>query len=227
MIVFRHCVTKTKNMKKIILITAICGAYISAMGARYDVKMNSNTQLLFQDDKNKQDNRTSQDTIKRKGTQGTQGKQDDKTTQNKNKQNVQVPENIRTTFNNSYPNTNATWSFEGKNYVATYKDTESNMGRVVVYDKDGNIVRTESEMDQGYPEGIGNYYNEKYPNEKKFTVWQSDEGNKRSYYTKRKGKKMRFDQEGKFMKGSDSDKTKMQKDSKNTDNNSNQDNMKK
>src|SRR5688572_28331687 len=85
---------------------------------------------------------------------------------------VNTPQTVTNRFNTDYPNMNATWTRDGDYYRAEYMDNQSNMSRAVVYDRDGNTVYNEELMaDNSYPESIGTYYKENYPNESSFKVW--------------------------------------------------------
>jgi hypothetical protein len=115
-----------------------------------------------------------------------------------------VPDNVRAKFTNQNPTATPTWKTEGQNYSAWYTDPQTNMQRVTVYDKDGRVVRSESEMDvKNYPAAISGYYNQNYPNEKDYKVWQTYDpaAGDTVYYTKTRGKTMWFDKEGKFTPG--------------------------
>ncbi|MBA3665719.1 MAG: hypothetical protein H0W61_16170 [Bacteroidetes bacterium] len=112
---------------------------------------------------------------------------------------VAPPEHITTRFNNEYPGKNSvSWKVEGNNYWVTYTDPKTNMVNVIVYDKEGKIIRKESEADKNtYPSDIGDFYSKQYPKEK-YKVWQTEkEPGKTYYFITRKGKLIWFDQTGK------------------------------
>ncbi|MGZ3900579.1 MAG: hypothetical protein ACXVNM_12275 [Bacteroidia bacterium] len=112
---------------------------------------------------------------------------------------VTPPEHITARFNKEYPGSNnVIWKVEGSDYWVTYHDPKTNMANVIVYDKEGKIVRKENEVDKDtYPSDIKDYYNKNYPKEK-FTVWQTErEQGKTYYFIPRKGKFIWFDQSGK------------------------------
>jgi hypothetical protein len=112
---------------------------------------------------------------------------------------VNVPSPVQTRFSTDYPNSTATWTMDGNNYSASYNDPGSSLGRTVVYDKNGTTLRTDAEMISGtYPLGINDYYTQNYPNES-YTVWSSRDANgNTTYSSKRKGKKIWFDRDGKY-----------------------------
>ncbi|MCD6065629.1 MAG: hypothetical protein K0S33_455 [Bacteroidetes bacterium] len=110
---------------------------------------------------------------------------------------VSVPSNIETRFGSDYPNTTATWSMDGKYYVATYKD-KNGMGKTVVYDKKADFIRSDMEASAGYPSAIGDYFKKNYPKDK-YTVWFSnDDYGEAVYYSVRKGKTLWFDKNGTY-----------------------------
>jgi hypothetical protein len=115
-------------------------------------------------------------------------------------QNINVPEPVKTRFSNDYPNSTATWTMDESNYAAMYYEPGNSLGRTVVYDKNGTIVRMDAEMTAGtYPLGINDYYSQNYPNES-YTIWSSrDMKGTTTYYSKRKGKMIWFDQNGNYM----------------------------
>ncbi len=60
-----------------------------------------------------------------------------------------IPETVINKFNENFPgNSNVNWTKEGKNYVVTYTDSKTHMENMIVYDKEGKIIRKESEMDK-------------------------------------------------------------------------------
>lgn len=120
------------------------------------------------------------------------------------KNSASVPDNVRAKFTNQNPTATATWKAEGQTYSAWYTDPQTGMQRVTVYDKDARVVRSESEMDvKNYPAGISGYYNQNYPNEKDYKVWQSYDpaAGDTAYYTKTGDKTMWFDKSGKYSPG--------------------------
>lgn len=112
---------------------------------------------------------------------------------------VAPPENVTTAFNTEYPgNTNVSWKVKGNNFWVTYTDPKTNLGHVIIYNKEGKIVRRENEVDKlTYPSEISDYYTKQYPKEK-FQVWQTERTAGQTYYfITRKGKVLWFDQTGK------------------------------
>lgn len=116
---------------------------------------------------------------------------------------TQVPDNVSSKFSTQYPTATPTWKLDGNNYSAWYTDPQTKMQSMVVYDKDGNLVRRENELDaMNYPSTINDYYTKTYPTEKDYKVWSSEDatGN-RTYYTKRKGQMIWFDKDGNYVPG--------------------------
>lgn len=114
---------------------------------------------------------------------------------------VAPPENIRTKFESDFPGkTEVRWKVEKNNFKVMYTDPETKLGHVIVYDKDGKVMRKENEVDKlTYPSSINDYYSKKYPKES-FEVWQTEivPGETR-YFIKRKNKTLWFDQSGKLI----------------------------
>lgn len=113
---------------------------------------------------------------------------------------VSTPLIVTTKFNNEYPNTNALWHEDGENFSAEYRDAQNSMGRIIVYDTYGNLVRKEMELDKtSYPDNINLYYKENYPTEN-YKVWSMEDakGNL-SYYSIRQSGTLLFDKSGNFL----------------------------
>ena len=113
---------------------------------------------------------------------------------------VHVPPTVDTRFGTDNPNVSPRWTIEGTYYAASYVDDNTHMGRTMVYDKSGNVVRTDSEMNPNtYPAAITEYFNKNYPKES-FRIWSSMDSNGNSYYySKRKGKVIWFDSNGNYI----------------------------
>lgn len=107
------------------------------------------------------------------------------------------PENVINAFNADYPgNANVSWKADGSNYLVSYTDPKSNLNHIIVYDKEGKIVKRENEVDKLiYPSTISDYYIKQYPKET-FKVWQTERTQGTYYYISRKGKVIWFDQKG-------------------------------
>ncbi|MDF2449943.1 MAG: hypothetical protein K0R26_2447 [Bacteroidota bacterium] len=117
---------------------------------------------------------------------------------------VTPPSSVSDKFSSEYPGMDVKWSKDGENYSGEYMDNSTNMGRNVVYDKDGNIIRTDNEMSPdglNYPSTIGDYHNKNFPNEG-YKVWQTDDGKgNKWFYTKRKNGTIWFDKDGNYYPG--------------------------
>jgi hypothetical protein len=111
---------------------------------------------------------------------------------------VNVPLVVKTKFSRDYPNSIPDWGLDGSYYSAVYYDQVNNLGRAVVYDKSGKVIRVDTEMSAGsYPLAINDYYLQNYPDEG-YTVWSSkDRAGMLMYYSTRQGKKIWFDKNGK------------------------------
>jgi hypothetical protein len=113
---------------------------------------------------------------------------------------VDPPAVVTNKFQTDYPNINADWRMDEDNYAAEYRDPATNMGRILVYDRNANLIRTDNEMKEGYPDMIGNYYTKTYPNED-YKVWSSKDGKGNiTYYSNRNDDVLWFDKNGKYTK---------------------------
>ena len=117
---------------------------------------------------------------------------------------AQVPERVKVTFKEKYPNaTAAVWVSEDGNYIAKYTDA-SGIHHVVVYNGDARVVKTEAELDmKEYPASVKEYYQKKYPDERNYHVWViTDESGNKTYYipSERRGVRYYFDKTGNFMR---------------------------
>jgi len=113
--------------------------------------------------------------------------------------NAQVPDNVRTGFDQKYPNSNATWKVENGNYNAYYTDASKN-DRVVSYDKDGQMLYSRTRVTgSAIPGGISTYYTSNYPTESKYDVWmEEDARGTRSYFSVRENNRLYFDGTGNY-----------------------------
>ena len=59
-----------------------------------------------------------------------------------------VPALVQEKFTKEYPAITPAWTVDGKNYKAFYTDPKTNMSQLIVYDKDGNVLRRENELDK-------------------------------------------------------------------------------
>ena len=119
--------------------------------------------------------------------------------QSTTQQNTQIPGVVSKRFSTDYPNMNSTWSTSGTNYRAEYMDSNSKMGRAILYDKSGNPIGMEQELGKGeYPASINDYYTVSYPNEQ-YRVWTSNgTDGKRNYFVTRKSEVIWFDDKGTY-----------------------------
>jgi hypothetical protein len=117
---------------------------------------------------------------------------------------AQAPERVQTTFKTKYPDAQGTtWITVGGNYQATYMD-KNGVHNVVVFNNDGSIVRTESEMNmKEYPTTVTTYYEKNYPDEKNYHVWVvTDADGNKTYYipSEHKGVRYYFDKTGNYLR---------------------------
>ncbi len=116
-------------------------------------------------------------------------------------QTINTPATVTNKFKADNPNVNATWTMDGENYSAAYRDPLTNLDRVIVYDRNGNLVHSDYELDYAsYPKAISDYYVTNHPKDKDYKVWSSsDENGDLIYFSKRSsGKTEWFDKDGNY-----------------------------
>ena len=113
---------------------------------------------------------------------------------------ISLPVIVTTKFAGEYPNIAPTWSIDEDHYAAQYRDEKTNLSHIVVYDRFGNVIRKENELDvSAHPKAVCSYYSKHYPDEK-YVVWKSEDAKgKISYYSKREDVIVCFDKNGKFI----------------------------
>ena len=85
----------------------------------------------------------------------------------KNPVSFQPPKEIMEKFKKEFPEVNPIWRTEEKYYVADFSDTSTFKEMTIVYDKNGKVVRRESEMENStYPGSINSFYVKNYPGER-------------------------------------------------------------
>ena len=110
------------------------------------------------------------------------------------------PEPVLEAFKKEFPSITPAWSMDGGNFKAVFVDPTSLKGVTIVYDKTGNVVRRDSELDNSsYPESINSFYIKNYPGEKYKTWVSTDDKGTRTYYIQRGEKLLWFDSEGKVV----------------------------
>jgi hypothetical protein len=103
-------------------------------------------------------------------------------------------------FARNYPDSRPFWGIEGKHYVVRYVDPGTALGHKITYDKHGNILRQEDEVNlKDCPAGLQAYYKENFPDET-LPVWCYAEGNKKKYYLQMSGKVIWFDKDGNYIR---------------------------
>lgn len=118
----------------------------------------------------------------------------------KQPQPFQPPKSIADKFRTEYPSVTPTWHVQKNNYVADFADTTTLRGISIVYDKNGKVLRRESEMENStYPAKINTYFVTNYPGEK-FKTWKCvDENGVQSYCIKRPTGPLWFDSSGNYL----------------------------
>jgi hypothetical protein len=116
-------------------------------------------------------------------------------------QKINPPKVVLDKFTQSYPDITPEWKMDGKNFVANFVDPNTLKGISIVYDKDGNVIRKETELENSsYPQSINDYYIKKYPGEK-YKTWSSvDNSGANTYFIKRENETIWFDKDGNFVK---------------------------
>jgi hypothetical protein len=219
---------KNKKMKKLVLIWAFCGV-TAAMPAQVNQDSTNNSGNLNTDkvyptpDKNKGDdqdpsNKTYQNSNNNNNNANSQNGSINGQSSSDNsygnsgslsqspQEDLSVPEKVRTAFSEAYKNMKAAWKREGQNFKARFKnknENEETLQTVVVYDKEGNVIRTEKQISSAdYPSELAKYYNGKNIDLSNYEVWEVDGKNgTRKYFTKHEGEGdiVWFDNKGRHM----------------------------
>ncbi len=63
-----------------------------------------------------------------------------------------VPAPVKTTFQKEFPNVQAKWEADGKNYKAVYADPKTNSKGIIVYNADGKAITRDTEANITVPE---------------------------------------------------------------------------
>jgi hypothetical protein len=118
----------------------------------------------------------------------------------------EVPSLVKENFTREQPGDAGTWTKDGDNYRVEFTDKESRLGHVIVYDRNGNVVRRDSEI-ENVPAPINDYYKKNYPGET-FRTWSAkDEKGGNYYYSNRQSETLRFNNEGKLVVPADGTRT--------------------
>jgi hypothetical protein len=218
---------KNNNMKKLILIGALCGIAIVTPAQVNQDSLNNAGNLKTgktypTPDKNKGDdqdpsNKTYQNSNNYNNANSQNGNINGQNSNDNSygsastlsqgpQEDLSVPEKVRTAFSNAYKNMKAAWKREGQNFKARFKrsgDNEEALQTVVVYDKEGNVIRTEKQIGSAdYPSELTKYYNGKNIDLSNYEVWEVDGKNgTRKYFTKQAGNGdiVWFDNKGRHM----------------------------
>lgn len=112
----------------------------------------------------------------------------------------ETPESVTKQFKKDYPAFNPIWSKEGDDYRADYTDPATNMSGMVVYNRNGRTLRTETEMQaNSYPGSIGDYHTTNLPSRTRYKVYSAqDTTGIQSYYSTVDGKTYYFDKNGNY-----------------------------
>ena len=116
---------------------------------------------------------------------------------------VETPTIITEEFTKHHPTLVPNWSREGQNYKAIYEDPATAKAVMIVYDKKGEVVHTESELDNmNSPKSVNEYYTKNYPDEKNYKVFNTqDKTGVNGYYINRENNEMIwFDKDGNYVR---------------------------
>jgi len=109
----------------------------------------------------------------------------------------QIPSLVTERFSREFPGISGSWSTDGENYKVEFIDPQSHLGHIIVYDRNGNVIRRESELDGPKNPGAINEYNKKnFPGEDLKTWAVEQKNGDKSYYTKRNEDIIWFNKEG-------------------------------
>lgn len=113
---------------------------------------------------------------------------------------TKAPARVSNKFANDYPGVKPVWNLNDANYEAIYTDPETNLKRYILFDKEGNVIRKESELNYtDYPAKINQYYSVRFPDEK-FRILKCEAPNGESYYfAKHKEQIIKFDTTGNYI----------------------------
>jgi len=120
-------------------------------------------------------------------------------TMSKGQESSEIPVSVTKQFKKDYPTFNPSWSKESYNYRADYINPANNTKGMVVYDKLGKTLKSETELEaNSYPGSIGDYHTSNLPNSKYRVYTTKDTNGVASYYTTTEGETIYFDNEGRF-----------------------------
>ncbi len=113
---------------------------------------------------------------------------------------AQVPDSIRMSFENKYPNSNAVWNTDNGVYSATY--SKDNRQYMVGYDNKGTMIWSRSQVTGSeIPKTISSYYRTNYPNQTDYIIWKEDNTiGKPGYYSTVGNEQLYFDNKGNFIR---------------------------
>jgi hypothetical protein len=115
--------------------------------------------------------------------------------------NVDAPSIVTNRFNTDYPNVSPVWAGTENGFVATYTERNSNLGRTVMYDRYGNVIRKDTELDNtSYPVPIKKYYAKTYPGEA-YSIWMRESGQgSQNYFVIHQNDTSWFDNNGTYLR---------------------------
>src|SRR5690606_28507205 len=110
-----------------------------------------------------------------------------------------IPLKILVSFARNFPDATPYWGIEGKFYSVKFADPQTGLARALIYDRDGNVIRCESEVSlSDCPLTLQQYYLRNFANER-LRIWCFTEDGDKRYYLRRGSKKVWFDGEGNQM----------------------------
>lgn len=109
-----------------------------------------------------------------------------------------VPAQVIKRFEEDYPAYTPVWSKEGYNYRADYID-EKNMSGMAVYNANGRMLRSETELQaNSYPGSIGDYHTSNLPRRRYKVYSTRDTTGNKGYYSATEEEMLLFDSEGNY-----------------------------
>lgn len=119
-----------------------------------------------------------------------------------------VPANLKDAFAKAYPNTKAEWEKEGNHFEAEFEVKQQDIS--VLFDANGNILETETEIPEGeLPAAARDYISKNYKNPRiKEAAKITASDGKISYEADIDKKDLLFDSSGKFIKIEEEEKEK-------------------
>ncbi|MEO6305023.1 MAG: hypothetical protein ABIP51_17810 [Bacteroidia bacterium] len=113
---------------------------------------------------------------------------------------TKAPKAVSTKFAAEYPGIKPVWKMADNNYEATYTDPDTKLNNFVLYDKEGGVIKKETELNYtDYPVKINQYYSQRFPEEKIHILKCEAPNGENYYFAKHKDRIIKFDTDGNYM----------------------------